>query len=486
MKFHRTFLLSLFALASIALSSIASAQSTFNSGTITAQSASCSTGFVSSAACVMLQLTPSAYIGSITVNGSFTATLQFEISPDGGATWVSASATPSGGGSAVTSATAAGVWTLTVAPYTFLRVRASSYASGIATITLAYSTATGTGGSLPSGCSSSAGQITCAQFSTSGLNGGLIGTEGTCAATGFAPAVGLDLLCPSSTSGPLSSHGWLYSNNGGAWTQLVNLSDLTDVAGTSVTSGGQFFFPVGTQANPAISFTGHTNMGFWIPATNVVCLIAFSTDRCDYDFSGGNLAMEAGSVFAFSTSSTDATQAADVGISRLGPNIVGVGTGAASSEAGFLRDGNTCRITSDVSLTVNVANSFCSFSLPALSKSWAYRCDLIWAITAGTGTNTFSLGVNPSQTPNATTNVSANILTTQTGTSTQGVAALSASGALNVLTSPTYTPAATLEQASAFGTLSASGTAGTFAITATAAGTTVTAAVKAGSYCELY
>ena len=46
------------------------------------------------------------------------------------------SATPSGGGSTVTSTTASGVWTASVAGYTHIRVRGSAYTSGVATVSL--------------------------------------------------------------------------------------------------------------------------------------------------------------------------------------------------------------------------------------------------------------------------------------------------------------------------------------------------------------
>jgi hypothetical protein len=161
-------------------------------------------------------------------------------------------------------------------------------------------------------------------------------------------------------------------------------------------------------------------------------------------------------------------------------------TGTTDTSSCLLAAPNACRVTADVSLTVNVANSFCSFSLPALAHAWSWQCNIIWAITAGTGVNSFALGVNASQTPTGATNAAAGIYTTQLGVQTQGVAALNASGAITMLTSPTYAPAATLEQAYSSGTLVASAIAGTFAITATANGTTVTAAIKAGSTCYLY
>lgn len=154
---------------------------------------------------------------------------------------------------------------------------------------------------------------------------------------------------------------------------------------------------------------------------------------------------------------------------------------------GLERDGGVCRILADISLTVNTANPFCTFSnLPPIAQGWAVQCEIIWTITAGTGTNTFALGVNASQTPAATTNIAATIETTTGLVGTQAAVPLSASGAVPVLTSATYTPSATLEQAELFGTLSANAAAGSFSITATANGTTATGAVKAGTVCRFF
>jgi hypothetical protein len=65
----------------------------------------------------------------ITLSGTFVATLQFEASGDGGNTWDSLAAVPSGGGAAVTSAAAPGLWQVCVAGLTNLRVRCSAFTS---------------------------------------------------------------------------------------------------------------------------------------------------------------------------------------------------------------------------------------------------------------------------------------------------------------------------------------------------------------------
>lgn len=69
------------------LCGLASAQQFTNYGTITAQSATCPVSYLSTtSACVTLQLSPTSYLGSIVVGGTFSATLQFEVSADGGTT----------------------------------------------------------------------------------------------------------------------------------------------------------------------------------------------------------------------------------------------------------------------------------------------------------------------------------------------------------------------------------------------------------------
>lgn len=72
---------------------------------------------------------------SVQVTGTFVGTLQFETSLDG-VTYATWSVTPSGGGMAVTSATATGVWQGAVGGLAILRTRFSAYSSGTATVTM--------------------------------------------------------------------------------------------------------------------------------------------------------------------------------------------------------------------------------------------------------------------------------------------------------------------------------------------------------------
>lgn len=109
-----------------------------STGPITSSASTCPSS--NNTSCVVLQLSRQISQVAITVNGNFSATLQFEWSTDGGSSWVPLSATPNGGGTAVTSTTngsgSASVWIASVGGGSFARVRGSAYASGVASVTL--------------------------------------------------------------------------------------------------------------------------------------------------------------------------------------------------------------------------------------------------------------------------------------------------------------------------------------------------------------
>lgn len=173
------------------------------------------------------------------------------------------------------------------------------------------------------------------------------------------------------------------------------------------------------------------------------------------------------------------SQALDVGTGGTGGN-------ATIYTGGLSRFNNACRVTVDITLTVNTDITICTWSLPATAKAWAFQCRIPWVISAGTGTNTLAIKVNPSQTPTGTTGAMAEIKTSNANAATEAYANFSTSGATTILTSGTITPAATVFQSEISGTVLASATAGTFAIVMQAAGTTATAAAKAGATCWLY
>ena len=129
----------------VALMLLLFALPTFAQSNITASSSACAT----SGSCVAVNIGNSTGGATITISGTFSATLQFEGSGDG-TNFASLAVTPLAGGSAVTSTTAVGTWQVNVAGLQIIRVRCSTYASGTAVVSIQTSQAsarTGGGGS---------------------------------------------------------------------------------------------------------------------------------------------------------------------------------------------------------------------------------------------------------------------------------------------------------------------------------------------------
>jgi len=77
---------------------------------------------------------------SISISGTFVGTVQFEASGDG-STWDSIEASDLVGDAPVDSASAPGLWQLSVSALTNLRVRCSAFTSGVIAVTINLSTA---------------------------------------------------------------------------------------------------------------------------------------------------------------------------------------------------------------------------------------------------------------------------------------------------------------------------------------------------------
>ena len=117
------------------------------SGTITAAGTTCTP-----TTCVSVGLFQDTGAVSFTISGTWSATLQFEVSEDN-TNFVALNAYPPNSTTAVTSTAANGTWTAGVAGMVQFRVRASAYSSGTATVSIqgskavALSSLTGGGGS---------------------------------------------------------------------------------------------------------------------------------------------------------------------------------------------------------------------------------------------------------------------------------------------------------------------------------------------------
>lgn len=190
--------------------------------------------------------------------------------------------------------------------------------------------------------------------------------------------------------------------------------------------------------------------------------------------------------------SAAATGAAVGGFSLQSPAsspVMAVGNGTVGDESLLLRTGDPCRITGAVSLTGTTA-VVCSWSLPALAKTWMWTCNGSYSISAGT-TPALTLQMNASQAPTSETGNGVIGTVSQSGTVTQiyntGSNTATAAGvqpifadALSTITTLTSAPW------SSSGTIQASATAGTFAIQALLTGSiSPTGTINAGSSCVL-
>jgi hypothetical protein len=125
----------------LALALAAPAQQKAN---LTASGTTCASGV--SAACLSVSVDPTQGGATFTLTGTFSATVQFEASGDGGTTWVALNVTPSNSTTAVTSATGTGTWQANVAGYTNVRERVSTFSSGPVVASIIESTASARAG----------------------------------------------------------------------------------------------------------------------------------------------------------------------------------------------------------------------------------------------------------------------------------------------------------------------------------------------------
>lgn len=140
-------------------------------GSITAANTTCTTGV-----CVSMTLSTSAGAATITVGGTFSGTLNFELSGDNGVTWTAAP---------TASTTSTGVTNFNVAGYSNIRVRGNPFASGTANVTIFAGAGSKIGTSAGGSAVSTAGTLTNGNVVT-GAGGTSVQDSGT-ALSSLAP-----------------------------------------------------------------------------------------------------------------------------------------------------------------------------------------------------------------------------------------------------------------------------------------------------------
>jgi len=86
--------------------------------------------------CLIVPLSQDKGAAGMTISGTWTGTITFEGSADGGTSWTAIDAWPLGSRTAVTTATAVGQWQVNVAGLTTIRMRASATITGTAIVTI--------------------------------------------------------------------------------------------------------------------------------------------------------------------------------------------------------------------------------------------------------------------------------------------------------------------------------------------------------------
>lgn len=96
----------------------------------------CTSSINANASSVRLQIPPNTGTVVIQVSGTFSGTLQFEQSVDGGVSFVNASGAPQPSGASVSSTTSTGTWRFVASGMTHFQVRSSAWTSGTANIVI--------------------------------------------------------------------------------------------------------------------------------------------------------------------------------------------------------------------------------------------------------------------------------------------------------------------------------------------------------------
>jgi hypothetical protein len=239
---------------------------------------------------------------------------------------------------------------------------------------------------------------------------------------------------------------------------------------------GQVLLPAGTGALPSVAIGQATTGIYQISSAHVDVVAAGSVIA---DFVVGAVNINHAGVYQFGA--TTAGSAQDTGVSRTAADVIALGNGTAADESALLR-WNNCKPTA---VTLNSASftTFCSWTLPAVAKTWAFQCNGTYTLTAGT-TPTLIIGFIAAQTPSAVA-ITSSIGSTLTGVSTQGTNTTANTSQQTVLTGTTNTQANA--PFSIYGSVTASATSGTFILNAELGGSVSPAGtINFGSSCEIF
>jgi len=315
----------------------------------------------------------------------------------------------------------------------------------------------------------------CNTISGSGTvnaNNGTAGANAYYAAAGGSTAVSADSSVLDNGSGTLTMAGLTLSGSTPAITTTTTNAPITFTPNGT----GSIIHPNGAVATPAITFANSNTYGFYSSAASVICLASGSTNaQC---FRGSAYALNSAGNIDWTTSSS---AAGTIGTSF---GAIGTTTNQSLQAATIINITGQCRITSTgIALTSAGSSSLCSFALPNSSATWSWQCQGTYSVTAGT-TPGFTLGYTPSQAPSSSQG-SAIIWSNTTGTMTAGTVTSTSNTNVTMLAGASVGSTVTNAPWSSNGTILASGTGGTLAITGILTGTGSPAGTAYGT-CFIY
>jgi hypothetical protein len=326
------------------------------SAPLSASAASCEPS-TNVTACIFLVIDPKWNTVGVEVAGTYSGTLQFEGKVN--ATWVNVAASPQPSGSDVNSTTSTGTWLLKqVGGYSVIRVRCSTYSSGVATVSLNPSQAViagsggGVGGAVTSVFTRTGDVVaTSGDYSVGLVTGAAALASPTFTGVPAAPTPGTNInttqipttawvntfyapLASPSFTGTLTSAGNLSLTNATpsitSTSANAALSIIPNGTGPVVLGGSFAQVPVGVIGGAGLQFVGDTaGAGFYRNAATT------------YDITNGTVNMillsnsfvklRSSEAFAIS-STTDANGAADVCWDRSAAGVWRADTDSACSD----------------------------------------------------------------------------------------------------------------------------------------------------------
>lgn len=282
------------------LTSLLWGQSSIN-GKITATSSTCGDNDASqTTACVVLPLNNSAGTVLLDLSGTFSATVQFEVSATGGGTWRAKTCYPTNSTTGVSSATAAGGWTCpAMGASTHFRVRSSAYSSGTVVVQINQSNAS----AQAPGAGGGGGSGTVTSFSSGDLS----------------PLFITSVADPSSTPAQTFT-----LSNAGAYTALGN-----NTAGSAAPAYVKIDLAhMVTGTLPVANGGTGTTTPALVAGTNVTITGTWPNQTINSSGGGGSGCVPAGSVNQILTDSGSGTCTSNSGLTWDG-SVLAIGVGGS-------------------------------------------------------------------------------------------------------------------------------------------------------------